>query len=675
MFGANHYNSKGKLMFKTMYVLSLLSLTLLSCGGAALMSKADIYYNLGKSEADVAKANEKYGAVILYDKTHNKMNLEDALFHTIKHTRYVLYLNEKAEAMTNYSSSFARSPKSVNVSTIKADGTVVQLEDEKIKRTEIEASNGGVAFQLEFSFPAVEKGAILVYEIEYLTRENRIYNFSWNVQQNYPILKSRYELFVPDYFSEMKYSYNLYAQGVEQPAPVVVPYRTDNLGKYGKGQLFNYEITDIPAYESETFTLPVNYRKKFIEFYTTGEKQETWEQLLLGSNDYTIDYNSIFKLEDNVLELRNKIMQGRKEAKLDSVIKWTYNYLRDNYTTNDKHVFSNGNRRPLRASETAQREKETYNLKDINALAVSILRSEGIEAYLAYHKPLDKGYFLTTKVEVFDLAGALVYVKNPHNRKQYWLDLEVDYLDYNDIHYYDQDVMSIVVNDLKNRLDFVKTKAEGFVENKNQVSVDAKITEDNDLEGTFEIKLKNSSSTYERMKIHTSSNADLDVYVKYLAESILDDAEISNINLVENKNRSITYKMDFIRKDFLKKIGRSYLMSPSVFNSKGVIKELTNKNRKNPLFNRIPQTYLERVKITYPESLKPFFKNFRRESDSHLMSFNATLFHNEVNRVITINNLARVKKRLYSLADIKGLSGVAGLYNEFADFKIRFEKK
>ena len=206
-------------------MLSLLVL-LASCGGPSLLTKKDISEKYGYNFEQNAKKYADHGAVIIADNHYGNIKFDSSynLFNKRTYERYIHYINSKAEKQTNYSTSVMLKYWKINkvvVKTINPDGTVTELPDEKIKVNTITNDNGNKIEEIEFSFPNVQENSILYYYYELISANNYLMNFTYSVQDNLPIIASKFELTVPVVLYEWEKEYLAYFQNIDQIQPEV----------------------------------------------------------------------------------------------------------------------------------------------------------------------------------------------------------------------------------------------------------------------------------------------------------------------------------------------------------------------------------------------------------------------------------------------------------------------
>lgn len=660
----------------SVYIISLLFL--ISCSvPLKVKDRKSIWTDIKLTESEAMKKGAPYGATQLSDLTLYTLKFSDngRVFNTIQHEKYLLYVNDKAEKATSFSWTLNNRQKvnMIQAATIKPDGTVIPVPPEMIKRTTATNDDGDELTKIEFIYPAVEPGAILFTKYEF--EPNYIFDPIWDVYSSYPIIQSRFALFMPQVLLDNGYNFNTYTQGVTLAKPYIQDFNTPNLTIAQRGKMISYQLLNIDPDLNEDYALPSGHREKRIEFLISYKKKKDWKSLffLNQSGQSSIDYKSIFEAGSNV----SKLIQtagfktlATAEDKIDSV----YNYIQANVKQNDDYLFKSGTE-PKAAEDVAADLSQKHRLRDVNALAVSIFRELGFKAYLTYNKTFNRGFLYEPKVDLSEFNSALVWVRTPDNRS-YWLDFEVAYTYSNDIHYLDQGTKALVVRDDLKSIEFKVIPTTTHRANRAQIQIDASIDDELNLVGTFKETLVGSSSFYLRRQLDGAKdkNKQNEILNNRVTASI-PGVEVANVKITQNNQKGLVLVADIKKANFVKKTGRYFIMSPSLFPLNKRFTELSNSERKNSVYFIYPRTHLNRVNIKYPESMEIAFQPYRKVARSKDVTIDTRMFLDEESRTVSINSTTEIKRYSIDPRESEQYKKVIDAYSAFTQQKIRFSKK
>lgn len=258
------------------------------------------------------------------------------------------------------------------------------FEDGKIKKTVLDASNtfdekiSNNWILKKFAIPNVKVGTIIEYK--YKIKSPYLLNLrDWEFQWKIPVVFSEYEVRMTPYYD---YVYLL------QGAAKFDSYRSNTSNrerKYGpyqfREQIYNFGMTDVPAFKGEEFItsvrdyiIKIDFQLAKISYLSGGYKEviTTWVKMndhLLKLNEFGRYINRSEILAKNLIDVNN-IKLKTEEEKFNFVL----DYVKNNYKWNrfnDKL-----------ASKTANNfVKEMHgNSADINLFTIGMLKSVGIDA-------------------------------------------------------------------------------------------------------------------------------------------------------------------------------------------------------------------------------------------------------------------------------------------------------
>jgi len=234
--------------------------------------------------------------------------------------------------------------------------------------------------QIKFAIPNVKEGSVI--EVSYNKSSNMLQSLpGWQFQHYIPILRSEYEVGIPEYFH-----FNQFHRGYQRVNTVQSSQNTTTTTTTGQlisysVNVFKYTLNDVPAFPvGEKLTTPENYICK-VEYELASYQfpgsffksfTQTWEdldKLLLDDDDFGLRLKTTGFLKDDAqaISLTATDEMGKMTAAFNNIkkkIKWN-------------------ERSSCWTSSTLKKSYETGigNVADINLNLVALLKELELEAY------------------------------------------------------------------------------------------------------------------------------------------------------------------------------------------------------------------------------------------------------------------------------------------------------
>jgi hypothetical protein len=664
--------------------LTLLLLILISsCGGPSMLTKKDIQEKYGYDFELNAKKYAEYGAVVIADNHHADIKLTTVLNHYEVlnkriFERYIHYINSKAEKHTNYQTSIYLNYWKLNkivVKTISPDGTVTELPEEKIKINTIIDENGNKVEEIEFSFPNVQENSVLYYYYE-LISGNHLLDFTYAVQQDLPIIASKFELTIPVLLYEWDQEYLAYYQNIEKIQPEVEK-QVSGKQKIEQNFKLTYHLYNIDAFKKEKYTKPKSHQIQYIEFFSKDKRNKGWDNEIFGINAQKIFYKNELETGSNIDKfIKDKI--GETSSLNEQVIDKVYQALQDNFEILPQRWYYRGKKEPRPVEDLIDEfysdNKYKINVFDLNALAVSIFRKLGFKTKFALVKNLYSGPFFDHKIDRWELNHMLTLIEI--YGKKFWLDFNEEYYGYLDVSVAFQGVNALILDDVNRKTSFLPVDVYDRSLNLKSVTINAALNEDLELNGEINLELKGNLSFYFRNKFNTASQKEKDDYMKtYLYDLIgtseIDGYEVKPFDKIK-KSQSIVIK--FFKENLIQKIGNDYYLQPFII-SESFFEGVDLDSREANIFFTYPWYDITKISIKYPKKFKVNHPTVKQRYSFDNAKYNYTLAHDSKSNKLDLIRILDINLREFSKYSFPNFKTFISNMNKTNDTKISIKVK
>ena len=666
---------------KNLTIMVSLLVLLAGCGGPSLLTKKDISEKYGYNFEQNAKKYADHGAVIIADNHHGNIKFDASynLFNKRTYERYIHYINSKAEKHTNYSNSVFLKYWKINkvvVKTISPDGTITELPEEKIKINTVTDANGNKVEEIEFSFPNVQENSILYYYYELISANHYLMDFTYPVQNDLPIIVSKFDLTVPVVLYEWEKEYLAYFQNIDQIQPEVEKLVA---GKQKFEQSFNltYKLYNIDAFKSEKYTRPKSHQIKYIEFFSKDKRNKGWDNEIFGINAQKIYYKNELEVSSNVEKfISDKI--GKLSSIDEAGIEKIYQVLQDNFEILPQRWYYKNKREPRPVEdildEFYSEKKYKINVFDLNALAVSILRNLGYKAKFALVKNLYTGPFFDHKIDRWELNNMLTLVEL--YGKHFWLDFNKEYYTYLDVSVGFQGVKALILDDVNRKTSFKVVDIYDRSLNLKSVNIDAKLNEDLELEGTINLELKGNLSFYFRNKFSTASKKEKDDEMKKYLFNLIGTSEIDGYEVkpFDKVKKSQSVSIKFFKENLIQKIGNDSYIKPFII-SESFFEGVDLDNRESNIFLTYPWYDITKVTIQFPKNIKIEQSIKRQRHSFDKAKYNYTLAHDSKTNKLELMRILDLNLKEFSKYSFPNFKTFISNMNKTNDTKVKINIK
>ncbi|MCD7901939.1 MAG: DUF3857 domain-containing protein [Bacteroides sp.] len=299
------------------------------------------------------------------------------------------------------------------------DASAYNMENGKVVRTKMkrdyifrERLNSNY-MQVKFSIPAVKAGTVIEYKYRIISDFYHQLN-SWDMQQEIPVMYSRYELTIPEYFKfnlDMRGAYQLQSENKNVSESLMVQYQGGSERVYYTARQLIFTGNNLPALESDSYVwYPDDYKSKInfelsgIEFPGAGYRSflTSWEQidkLLLENEDF-----------GRQLKMRNPFRDEMQAMALDKFstdekIVALFNFLKQKITWDESYaLFGRDIRKAIKEGKA--------NNAVLNFILISMLKDAGIQAYPLIMSRRDRGIIPFSAPSINKINTFVVGIQN-----------------------------------------------------------------------------------------------------------------------------------------------------------------------------------------------------------------------------------------------------------------------
>jgi hypothetical protein len=582
-------NSNGGSMKKLVFLLTLLPVLFLSCGG----EKMSVKEMLELSGRDLLPTQADFpddGAVVLFEKNFTKMYLDgnwDIVSERNFHIAY-LYFNEKSSNILSHKLHLSKRSSLIEFSakTIKPNGEVIELGEKDLFRA---SSSSGISFtddrSLKFTFKGAQPGDILEFNYKVKSFETIVSMSMWQVQKSIPVLYTTFSVEIPSIFTRN----HLIWRSKPINTDLGKPERSKNLlnqdSQKDRSFIYTWEKKNIPALKREPFSPP--YRN-VAQCMLVGLSKEEWNDFC---KDYWEDIDHTFVMTADIENLAESIVTAdmNEKEKIDAV----YEYTQSNY----RYVFEDLNSTGVIPHTADVIVKNKYgDCKDMTVLNVLLLRALNIDAWPALVRTRSYGTLFLDLVSS-DFNHMIAYVK-ASDGSEYWLDATGSSSPVDEIYPENEGVYALVLYpDGTSRIKLIpESKSKDNVLRRD---IEYTIDKDGHINGTARFNYTGNKNISIRSTLKDGSASDmLKTFSRYL-NSYAPDIKLDSLKYDDPSEIASEFNVsfNFTKENFGSKAGDILIFKPSIFSISADLDVFQDEERKYPLFFSSPHRVVDNVKI------------------------------------------------------------------------------
>ncbi len=575
--------------------LAIIILFLYGCGSGGSMSIDEMLENANLKALPTADEYKEDGGVVLYEHTHTQFKLDDnwEVQRNQKYHMAFVYFNDKAEDFLTQSIYLDKNRQLISFSarTIKPDGTIIELTDEDLYKSQLKPDF--VEFSddesVKFTFPGVEPGCVLEYSYELAIYDRFSFNDKWKIQGKYPKKYVKYSVQISEIFFRHKIIWNYKPFNCELPKPEVVKDLLKQNSRKNSNQTFYWEMRDIEPIKYEPSLPPYD---DIAMYAILGLQRENWDEL---SRLYWSQVHDRFEFytDPSVQKLALEII-GTAKTEYERIQR-IYNYTQKNY----RYVaISIGESGIMPNHFNSIVEKRYGDCKDMTVLNVNLLNSIGIAAYPALVRTKNLGKLRTEIIDLrFNHMIAMVKTKTD---KTYWLDATGSSCPVDEIYSSIEGVTAVVLNPDGTSV-FIDLPESKHKDNILKRETDFNLKSNGSIEGHTKMTLTGNFNLAYRSGLKDATENNIKTVMERYINSNTPDIEIFNLKYDDPSDikNDITFEFDFKHPLEAIKTNSIIVFNPFVYTNDSQLNRFTDTDRNYPISLKTTYEYHDIVNVKY----------------------------------------------------------------------------
>jgi hypothetical protein len=582
---------------KNLYLLLIVSI-FIGCSGGKFVDISKTMEALKVNEAGSEHLYSEADAVILFSITDVDVSV---MGNTITTTEVYHEAKKIFKNIENYSSVEINiyneeKLKNIKARTIKPNGEEVALEAKDFYT--ITGVGGDNTFysdnkKVRFTFPAIEKGAILEYSFEKFKARPFVTDV-WSVQEYLPILKNKFTIRIPKLLlTEFNFDWKFKAYNYYLDNPVMddPKFAHTNKGAFEHKTIFSWELDNIPPFIPDPKMPPHRSYVAYVRFAPSDWK--SWNDIS------TWYYKRLFQprlnITNNIKELAARLTASAEST--EDKIEKLYDYVKDiRYIAISLGVGS------IQPSEPQTVLDRKYgDCKDKSILLIALLNAAGIDAHPALVLTSSEGE-TDPSFPSWSFNHMIVKAED-ENKEVYWMDPTSKYSPLKHLPYQCEGINALVIGkDGKSKIE--KTPASKFEDNNLDINIESKINYAGSSEFSVLINASGINNVYYRNIFEDKTDKEMKEYFKSLLMEEFYNSNITSYSLSDynDNKKSLQIEFNFAADQVIRSQGDLYMVNidPFKFTESGswMIKDTRN----YPLNFRFPYKLNKKVNITLPEN-------------------------------------------------------------------------
>jgi transglutaminase-like putative cysteine protease len=487
-----------------------------------------------------------------------------------------------------YSDRFAITD--IKARTVQPDGTIVPFNGKIFDKIVIKTGSYQIKAKT-FTFPDVRPGSILEYHYKSGWDQRYLYTAHWDLQRNLFVRKARFNI-KPNLRSEYFATYVSVGLTQEQQ-PSSTP------GAY------LLELSDLPAFVEEPFSLPESQLKPNISFYYTSRNQDTPDQFWARyAKETSKEIEGFIGNRAGIKQAVAKLIDpaDSPEAKLKKIYASVQKIRNLSYESN-KVQQEQGRSTPNENKNVEDVLKNGYGRRrHLNRLFVAMARAAGLEAMVARVSQRDAQIFQKLMLDESQLDGEIAVVRV--GDKDILLDPATPFCPYGLLSWENTGVTAIVINKDGGRfLETPMPEAKHAILRRNaELNLDA----DGNLKGTVTVEFDGHYGMQRRINaLETDEAEQKKSYEKELERWLAEGAEIKLTGVKNLTDSALPLRLEYEVNipNATATAGARTMLPMLVFQGRGTFL-FESPKRTHPLYFRYPYHDVDEVKVKLPAELE-----------------------------------------------------------------------
>ena len=578
-------------------------------------------------------------AIILY----HQVDRDDSVRGTAHQYNYmrIKILTEEGRKYADVELPFFKASEDIvhiNARTVKPDGSIVNFDGKVFEKSLVKARRGEYSAKT-FTLPAVEVGGIIEYF--YTIDLQYIYDSHWILSEGLFTKSARFSLkpYRSSYVN-VRWTWQGLPAGSEP--------------KQG-GDIIRMEASNIPAFQTEEFTPPVNELKSRVDFIYQAElpgrdQDEFWRRVGKKGNDYLEKFIDKRKaMEQAVAQIVSP--NDPPETKLRKI----YDRVQEIRNKSDEI-------RKTEQEEKRDKEKPDENVEDVwkrgygsgiqlNWLYLALVRAAGYEAYGCWVSDRKEYFFQPKTMQSGKLNTNVVLVKL--NGKDLYFDPGAEFTPFGMLTWSKTGVLGLRLD--KDGGTWIRTTLPQSSESRIERKARLTLTDAGDLQGSLTVTYTGLEAMYRRMDVR---NADEVARKKVMEEAVTGqlpiaaEAELTNKPDWSRSETPLVAEFNIKVPGWASSAGKRWTIPAGLFTAHEK-HMFEHANRVHAVYFEYPYEKLDDVTIELPTGWQVSSVPPPQDKDGHIVTYNLKVEGNKntvhLTRKLTINFLLLEQKYYSSL--------------------------
>ncbi|HEX8177753.1 MAG TPA: DUF3857 and transglutaminase domain-containing protein [Pyrinomonadaceae bacterium] len=481
--------------------------------------------------------------------------------------------------------------KEIAARTIKADGSIIELNAKDIFEREVLRASGVKQKVKSFALPGIEPGVIIEYRWRESYSNSWANNLSLEFQREIPVQQVKYYVkpFASDIFNVLR----MQMFNGERP-----PIEKEKNGFY------SVTMRNMPAFREEPRMPPEDQVRSWMLIYYSRKELSQAPPMLF----WAIWGKLIYDVHQPDLKVNDEVKRATAEAvgdastpeeklqRIDRYVRAKIKNIYDDATglTPEDRAKIKTNKSP---ADTIKRGQGTG--EDIDMLFAAMANAAGLDANIVemgdrsrifFDKEITTGYFMTQHAVAVRMSDGWRFF-DPASR----------YVPFGMLPWRSEGQDVLILDSKEKKSVFVTTPLSGPEKSVEKRTAKLRLTEDGTLEGTVRIEYTGHLGADQKELNDEASETEREETLRNLIKERMSTAEVSDIKIenVTDTEKPFTYEFKIKVPGYAQRTGKRLFIQPSFF-EKGVSPLFQTTARRYPIYFRYGWSEEDNVTIDLP---------------------------------------------------------------------------
>jgi transglutaminase superfamily protein/uncharacterized protein DUF3857 len=479
--------------------------------------------------------------------------------------------------------------QNVAARTIKADGSIVEVNEQDIFDRTIIKTNGLTMKARSFALPAVERGCIIEYRWREV-RVNRDANYiRIDFQRDIPVQRVQYRV-----KPRQKYDGQTFSS-------ITLRGRSTSTWVKEKDGFFSIVMDNMPAVHEEPYMPPENQIKTWmLIYYQRWVIEPDPEQYWLEAGKYFYEATkSLIAVNDEIKQLSATLTAGAKsdEQKVERLFEYCRNKIKN--LSHNFEILTSEERARLseNAAPADTLRRGAGDAGDIDRLFAALANASGFEARIVLMPDRGNLFFDKSLPNLYFIRPASIGVKigsawNFFNPGSY---LPLGMLEWQ------REGQQVLITDPKEPV-WVNTPLSPYQKSLARRKAKLKLTDDGTLEGDARIELTGHLAIQDKESLDKDTEAQRDEWLRQSVKTRISTAELWAIKIenVTDPANPLTLSYHVRVPGYAQRTGKRLFVHPAFFQH-GLSPLFSSSTRQYSIYFHYPWSEDDQVEIELPE--------------------------------------------------------------------------